>query len=264
MPDVVDGAIYKYEIRTRDGRLRIKTDPFAFATEVPPANASIVHTPRHEWSDDAWLADRAEHDALRSPISVYEVHLGSWRRNPLEHDRPLSYLELADELADYVVDLGFTHVELMPVMEHPFSGSWGYQVSGYFAPTSRFGPPDDFRSFVDRMHRNGVGVILDWVPAHFPRDDWALARFDGTALYEHDDPRRGAHPDWDAHLQPRSQGSAQLPAREMLSIGSSSITPTACAWMQWRRCSISTTRARRGNGCRTSSAAARTSTPSAS
>jgi 1,4-alpha-glucan branching enzyme len=155
-----------------------------------------VHRSQHEWSDEEWLRERAQLDTLRAPISIYEVHLGSWRRNPLEGNRPLDYLELADELSDYVADLGFTHVELMPVMEHPFAGSWGYQVTGYFAPTSRFGKPDDFRCFVDRLHRNGIGVVLDWVPAHFPRDDWALAQFDGTALYEHSDPRRGAHPDW--------------------------------------------------------------------
>jgi 1,4-alpha-glucan branching enzyme len=196
VPDVADGAMYKFEIRTPDNRLRIKSDPLAFATEHPPANASVVFRSRHEWSDADWLAERAKHDALRSPMSIYEVHLGSWRRNPAEGNRSLSYLELADELADYVTDLGFTHVELMPVMEHPFGGSWGYQVTGYFAPTSRFGTPDDFRCFVDRLHRNGVGVLLDWVPAHFPRDDWALALFDGTHLYEHADPRRGAHPDW--------------------------------------------------------------------
>jgi 1,4-alpha-glucan branching enzyme len=196
VPGVGAGQKYKYEIRALDGRLRIKTDPVAFATEVPPANASVIHDYRHEWNDREWLEQRAGKDFLREPISIYEVHLGSWRRNPLEDNRPLTYLELADELADYVRDLGFTHVELLPVMEHPFSGSWGYQVTGYFAPTSRFGSPDDFRCFVDRLHRNGVGVILDWVPAHFPRDDWALAQFDGTALYEHADPRRGAHPDW--------------------------------------------------------------------
>ena len=196
VPGVGDGQKYKYEIRAPDGRLRIKADPVAFATEVPPANASVIHDYRHEWNDDEWLQQRAQKDWLREPVSIYEVHLASWRRNPLEDNRPLNYLELADELADYANDLGFTHVELMPVMEHPFSGSWGYQVTGYFAPTSRFGSPDDFRCFVDRLHRNGVGVILDWVPAHFPRDDWALAQFDGTALYEHSDPRRGAHPDW--------------------------------------------------------------------
>jgi 1,4-alpha-glucan branching enzyme len=129
-------------------------------------------------------------------MSIYEVHLGSWRRNPLEGNRSLTYRELADELADYAGDLGFTHIELLPIMEHPYSGSWGYQVTGFFAPTARFGPPDDFRAFVDRLHERGLGVLLDWVPGHFPRDEWALARFDGTALYEHDDPRRGAHPDW--------------------------------------------------------------------
>jgi len=196
VPDVTEGAKYKYEIRTHDQRLRIKADPVAFATELPPANASVVFCSRHEWSDGAWAEERAQSDWLRRPMSIYEVHLGSWRRNPLEGNRSLDYLELADELSDYVADLGFTHVELMPIMEHPFAGSWGYQVTGYFAPTARFGTPDDFRCFVDRLHRNGVGVLLDWVPAHFPRDDWALAAFDGTQLYEHSDPRRGAHPDW--------------------------------------------------------------------
>jgi 1,4-alpha-glucan branching enzyme len=196
IPDVTEGTKYKFELRAADGRLRIKTDPVAFATEVPPANASVVYRSTHEWSDDEWLERRRQSEPLREPMSIYEVHLGSWRRNPLEDNRSLNYLELADELSDYVNDLGFTHVELLPVMEHPFSGSWGYQVTGYFAPTSRFGTPDDYKCFVDRMHRNGVGDILDWVPAHFPRDDWALAQFDGTALYEHSDPRRGAHPDW--------------------------------------------------------------------
>src|SRR5438094_4599517 len=196
VPGVAEGAKYKFEIRTQDGRLRIKADPVAFAAEVPPPNASVVHRPQHVWSDAEWLERRAASDPLREPVSIYEVHLGSWRRNPAEDNRSLTYLELADELSEYVADLGFTHIELMPIMEHPFAGSWGYQVTGYFAPTSRFGSPDDFRSFVDRLHGNGIGVLLDWVPAHFPRDDWALARFDGTALYEHEDPRKGAHQDW--------------------------------------------------------------------
>jgi 1,4-alpha-glucan branching enzyme len=196
VPGVQDGAAYKFEVRTQGGALRLKADPVAFAAEVPPANSSVVYRSTHEWTDDEWLASRAMVDQLRSPISIYEVHLGSWRRNTLDGNRSLNYLELADELGDYVKDLGFTHVELMPVMEHPFAGSWGYQVTGYYAPTSRFGTPDDFRTFVDRLHGKGIGVILDWVPAHFPRDDWALARFDGTALYEHEDPRIGAHPDW--------------------------------------------------------------------
>jgi 1,4-alpha-glucan branching enzyme len=196
VPDVREGATYKFEVHAQNGQLRLKADPVAFAAEVPPANSSVVYRSTHEWTDDEWLASRAMVDQLRSPISIYEVHLGSWRRNTLEGNRALNYLELADELGDYVKDLGFTHIELMPIMEHPFAGSWGYQVTGYYAPTSRFGTPDEFRTFVDRLHAKGIGVILDWVPAHFPRDDWALARFDGTALYEHEDPRIGAHPDW--------------------------------------------------------------------
>ena len=195
MPGLTDGDHYKYEVRTQAGDLKLKADPLAFAAEVPPKNASIVFRTTHEWGDDDWITSRTETDSLAAPISIYEVHLGSWRRN-VHDNSPLSYLELADELADYATDLGFTHVELLPVMEHPFSGSWGYQVTGYFAPTSRHGSPDDFRAFVDRLHQRGLGVILDWVPAHFPADDWALARFDGTALYEHEDPRRGFHPDW--------------------------------------------------------------------
>jgi 1,4-alpha-glucan branching enzyme len=196
IPGVQEWANYRFEIRTQSGELRVKSDPLAFHTETPPANASKVVRSRFTWSDGDWIERRREVEPLRAPMSIYEVHLGSWRLNPLEGNRSLNYTELADELSAYVNDLGFTHVELLPVMEHPFSGSWGYQVTGYFAPTSRFGAPDDFRAFVDRMHANGVGVILDWVPAHFPRDDWALRRFDGTALYEHADPRRGEHPDW--------------------------------------------------------------------
>ena len=196
LPDVAPDARYKYEIRGPDGRLRLKADPLAFRTELPPKNASIVHRSAYEWRDGDWLERRRGADVLTSPVSVYEVHLGSWRLNTLQGNRPLTYVELADELAEYVTDMGFTHVELLPVMEHPYTPSWGYQVTGYFAPTSRFGTPDDYRAFVDRLHEAGIGVILDWVPAHFPKDDWALARFDGTALYEHEDPRRGFHPDW--------------------------------------------------------------------
>jgi 1,4-alpha-glucan branching enzyme len=198
VPDISCGNVYKYEIQGADGSLKLKADPYAFRTEVPPKTGSVVFRSGYEWGDDEWIAQRRSlAESLQAiPLSIYEVHLGSWRLDPVEGDRPLDYLELADELGAYVRDMGFTHVELLPVMEHPFSGSWGYQVTGYFAPTSRFGSPDDFRAFVDRLHRQGIGVILDWVPAHFPRDDWALARFDGTALYEHDDPRRGAHPDW--------------------------------------------------------------------
>src|SRR4029079_18183615 len=187
---------YKYEIITQDGEIRLKADPYAFAAEMPPKTASVVHRSTHKWQDDDWCATRGDTVPLDRPMSVYEVHLGSWRLNPVDGNRSLTYLELADERAAYAKDMGFTHIELLPVMAHPFSGSWGYQVTGYFAPTPRYGTPDDFKRFVDRLHQNGVGVILDWVPAHFPRDDWALARFDGTALYEHADPRRGAHPEW--------------------------------------------------------------------
>jgi 1,4-alpha-glucan branching enzyme len=196
LPGVEEGAAYKYEVLTQSGEIRMKADPFAFATQHPPRTDSVVYRSRHEWEDAEWLERRAASAPHEEPMSIYEVHLGSWRLNPLEGNRSLSYEELGDELAAYVTDMGFTHVELLPVMEHPFSGSWGYQVSGYFAPTARHGSPDDFRALVDRLHRAGIGVILDWVPAHFPRDDWALARFDGSALYEHEDPRRGAHPEW--------------------------------------------------------------------
>jgi len=198
VPAVGAGARYKYELLTADRDLVLRADPYAQETEPPPRTASVVCQPEHRWSeaDARWLSTRREQQPLAQPVSIYEVHLGSWRLNPLEGNRSLSYLELADELAAYVNDMGFTHVELLPVMAHPFSGSWGYQVTGYFAPTPAYGSPDDLREFVDRLHGHGIGVILDWVPAHFPRDEWALARFDGTALYEHADPRRGAHPDW--------------------------------------------------------------------
>jgi 1,4-alpha-glucan branching enzyme len=198
VPGIEPGVRYKYEIIGADGELRLKADPYALEAEHPPNTASIVFRSRHRWSasDGEWIARRAQLAPLSSPISIYEVHLGSWRLNTHEDNRPLSYLELADELSAYVKDIGFTHVELLPIMHHPFSGSWGYQVTGYFAPTPRYGRPDELRQFIERMHAAGVGVILDWVPAHFPRDEFALVRFDGTALYEHADPRRGSHPDW--------------------------------------------------------------------
>jgi 1,4-alpha-glucan branching enzyme len=198
VPGLQEGSRYKYEIVTPTGEIRLKADPYAFEAELPPQTASIVSRSHHEWSpkDTEWLTRRATAEPLNGPVSIYEVHLGSWRLNPLEDNRSLTYTELADELSAYALDMGFTHVELLPVMAHPFSGSWGYQVTGYYAPTPRYGSPDELRQFVQRLHERGLGVILDWVPAHFPRDDWALARFDGTALYEHADPRRGAHPDW--------------------------------------------------------------------
>jgi len=198
IPDIRPGALYKYEILTHEGDLRVKTDPFAFKLEQHPGTASIVEPPpgAYVWGDARWMATRDTLDPLREPMLVYEVHLGSWARVPEDGNRWLTYREIAPRLARHVKDMGFTHVELLPVMEHPFYGSWGYQVSGYFAPTSRYGTPDDFRSFVDTMHQHGIGVILDWVPAHFPKDDFALRRFDGSALFEHEDPRLGEHPDW--------------------------------------------------------------------
>jgi 1,4-alpha-glucan branching enzyme len=193
IPDVAEGARYKYAVCGPDGVWRDKADPLANATELPPATASVVYTSHYSWEDASWIEARTGRDAVREPMSIYEVHLGSWRLG-------LSYRELATELVDYVADLGFTHVEFLPVAEHPFGGSWGYQVTSYYAPTSRFGSPDDFRYLVDALHQAGIGVLLDWVPGHFPRDEWALARFDGTPLYEHSDPRLGEQPDWGTYV----------------------------------------------------------------
>ena len=197
IPGVGANALYKFEIATRDGELRVKTDPLARKMQQAPATASIVvPEPRHEWRDDAWMTARPSRTLACEPVHIYEVHLGSWARVPEEDHRPLTYREIAPRLAEHVSKLGFTHVELLPVMEHPFYGSWGYQVTGYYAPTSRYGTPDDLRFLIDTLHQAGIGVFLDWVPAHFPRDDYALRLFDGTALYEHEDPRLGEHPDW--------------------------------------------------------------------
>ncbi|MEV6255949.1 1,4-alpha-glucan branching protein GlgB [Nocardia sp. NPDC051929] len=193
IPGVEPGAKYKYRVHGADGRTVDHADPLAFATELPPATASVVTESHYVWQDSAWLGQRAATDPTRAPMSVYEVHLGSWRPG-------LGYRELADQLAEYVRATGYTHIELLPIAEHPFGGSWGYQVTSYYAPTARFGSPDDFRAFVDRMHAAGIGVLLDWVPAHFPRDEWALARFDGTPLYEHADPRRGEQLDWGTYV----------------------------------------------------------------
>jgi len=199
VPGVGEGERYKFEILARSGvSLPLKADPYAFAFELEtPRTASVVTSlDGHAWGDDAWMAERARRHTLASPIAIYEVHLGSWARVPEEGDRFLTYREIAARLATYVRDLGYTHVELLPVTEHPFYGSWGYQTIGYFAPTRRYGSPADFMAFVDTLHRHGIGVILDWVPAHFPRDPHGLVSFDGTHLYEHADPRLGEHPDW--------------------------------------------------------------------
>jgi 1,4-alpha-glucan branching enzyme len=198
VPDVPDGHKYKFDILTAEGHSVQKADPHAVFFEGAPGTASVVWSlDRHVWQDEAWMATRAQQGAwLARPMSIYEVHVGSWRRVPEEGNRPLTYRELAETLVPYVKDMGYTHVELLPVMEHPFAGSWGYQVVGFFAPTSRFGSPEDFMFFVDECHRHGIGVLIDWVPGHFPADEHALARFDGTALYEHADPRQGVHRDW--------------------------------------------------------------------
>jgi 1,4-alpha-glucan branching enzyme len=193
IPDVGDGCKYKFQILGRDGVWREKADPMAFATEKPPATASVVFTSRHKWQDAAWIARRAETRWHAAPMSIYEVHIGSWKVG-------LSYRQLADELIKHVKATGFTHVEFLPLAEHPFGGSWGYQVTSYYAPSARFGSPDDLRYLIDRLHDAGIGVIVDWVPAHFPKDAWALARFDGTPLYEHSDPRRGEQRDWGTYV----------------------------------------------------------------
>ena len=198
IPGLTEGEIYKFEIRSRGaGALFTKSDPFAFRFEPPPRTGSIVCSiDGYPWGDADWMAARASRNLLEGPMATYEVHLGSWKRKPEEGNRYLTYRELADELVPYVRDMGYTHIELLPVSEHPFDGSWGYQTLGYFAPTARFGPPEDFMAFVDRCHREGIGVILDWVPAHFPKDGHGLNYFDGSHLYEHADPRKGEHSDW--------------------------------------------------------------------
>ncbi len=197
VPGIGPGQHYKYELEDAHGALRLKADPVAFFGQHTTPHASLVAgESAHVWADGEWMARRAAADPRREPMSIYEVHPGSWARNESEGNRPLTWRELADALVDYAADRGFTHLELLPVTEHPFDGSWGYQCTGYFAPTSRFGTPDEFRHFVDRAHQRGLGVILDWVPAHFPKDDHSLARFDGTHLYEHADARQGEHPDW--------------------------------------------------------------------
>jgi 1,4-alpha-glucan branching enzyme len=197
VPDVSKGSKYKFHIRSRHGGYSVdKADPFAIHAETPPLTASVVWDLDYEWHDAEWMEGRHARNAFDAPISIYEVHLGSWRRNADEHNRPLSYREIAAPLAEYARKMNFTHVELLPIMEHPFYGSWGYQVTGFFAPTSRYGTPQDFMYLVDVLHQNDVGVILDWVPSHFPTDEHGLAYFDGTHLFEHADPRQGFHPDW--------------------------------------------------------------------
>ncbi|MCU0770868.1 MAG: 1,4-alpha-glucan branching protein GlgB [Verrucomicrobia bacterium] len=197
VPGLQEGALYKYEIVPRRGAMRLKTDPYGSYFESPPNNASVVWNVRkYQWGDQQWMARRDNTDWRREPVLVYEMHLGSWKRNPEDGNRPFTYREMASELVPYLQEMGYTHVEFMPLAEYPFDGSWGYQVTGFYAPTHRYGTPEDFMFLVDTLHQNNIGVILDWVPAHFPKDFFALAHFDGTHLYEHADPRQGEHQDW--------------------------------------------------------------------
>ncbi|MCK9394691.1 MAG: 1,4-alpha-glucan branching protein GlgB, partial [Methylobacter sp.] len=198
--DVTAGAIYKYRIVSRDGKIADKGDPFAFCWEMPPLTASRVWELDYAWNDAAWMAQRGEKNRLNAPCSIYEVHLGSWRRVPEDGNRSLTYREMAEWLPKYIADMNFTHVEFMPLTEHPFYGSWGYQTVGYFAPTARYGTPQDFMFLLDTLHQHGIGVIMDWVPAHFPADAHGLGHFDGTYLFEHADPRQGYQPDWHSSL----------------------------------------------------------------
>ena len=199
LPAAAEGDKYKFHVTQCDGRVVDKTDPYGVYAEVRPNNASVLYPlKRYKWKDRRWMTARRKYDFRTAPMNIYEVHLGSWKR--AEGDRFLTYTELAEQLIPYVKEMGYTHIEMLPVEEHPFDGSWGYQVTGYYAPTSRYGSPDEFKQFVDACHQNGISVILDWVPAHFPKDDFALARFDGTALYEHQDPRLGEHIQWGTYI----------------------------------------------------------------
>lgn len=201
IPGVIQGDIYKFEIKTQSNELYRKSDPYAFYSELRPNTASIVYNiDNYQWNDGNWLKDRDSSNIFENPISIYEVHLGSWATVVEEDNRFLTYRELADRLVNYVKELGYTHIELLPIAEHPFDGSWGYQITGYYSVTSRYGNPEDFKYLVDMCHQNGIGVIMDWVPAHFPKDAHGLARFDGSALYEHEDCRQGEHPDWGTHI----------------------------------------------------------------
>ncbi|HMF56169.1 MAG TPA: 1,4-alpha-glucan branching protein GlgB [Pyrinomonadaceae bacterium] len=200
VPDLSAGALYKFEIHPARGLPFLKADPYAFYTEVPPATSSVVFERAYSFNDEEWIGKRERSEHQKEPLSIYEAHLGSWRRVAEEENRPLTYREIAAPLADYVTEMGFTHVEFMPLKEHPYGGSWGYQVGNYYAPSARYGTPDDFRYLVDYLHGRGLGVIMDWVPAHFPKDAYALGRFDGFAIYEHADPRQGEHPDWGTYI----------------------------------------------------------------
>ena len=254
VPGVGEGTRYKFQILGQDGVWREKADPMAFAAEVPPATASMVTVARHEWNDADWMSTRAQTDQLNGPISIYEVHAGSWKMG-------IDYREMADELINDLSETGFTHVEFLPLAGHPFAPSWGYQVTSYYAPDSRFGSPDDLRYLIDRLHQAGIGVILDWVPAHFPKDEWALGKFDGTSLYEHADPRRGEQPTGAPSSSTSAAARSATSSSPTRCTGWRSTTSTASGSMRSHRCCTWTTPARTASGCRTSTAATRISTP---
>src|SRR5919106_160652 len=199
IPKLAPGMLYKFQIRTATGFTVLKADPYAQHTEIPPDTSSIIYESKYKFRDTKWMKARAGREHFRKPLSIYEVHFGSWRRIEAGN-RPFTYREMAEPLAEYAREMGFTHVEFLPLKEHPYGPSWGYQVTYYYAPSARYGEPDDFRYLIDYLHQQGIGVIMDWVPAHFPKDAWALGRFDGSALYEHLDPRKGEHPDWGTYI----------------------------------------------------------------
>jgi len=262
VPGANKGALYKFHIESHHHGHRVdKTDPIGLLQEKPPRTASVVWDLDYSWSDRKWMEKRAARNSIKAPMSVYEVHIGSWMRVSEEHNRPFSYREMAPKLAEYVHHMGFTHVEFLPVMEHPFFGSWGYQTTGYFAPTSRFGMPQDFMFLVDHLHQHGIGVILDWVPSHFPSDGHGLAYFDGTHLFEHSDSRQGFHPDWKTHIF--NYGRAEVRSFLMSSamFWLDKYHAEDCAWMRWHRCCTWTIRAKRASGFRTNMVGGRTWRP---
>ena len=251
VPGVTEGMMYKYYIRTPDGRELYKADPYAFASEKRPGTASkVAEIEGYRWGDSEWLTNRKKFDVQKSALSIYEVHPGSWMKHPWSESNPdgfYNYVQLAHSLADYVKKMGYTHVELMGIAEHPFDGSWGYQVTGYYAPTSRYGTPKEFKYLVDYLHKNKIGVILDWVPAHFPKDAHGLADFDGQPLYEYADPRKGEHPEWGTKIFDYGKNEV----KRMHSTGLKSIMSTVFVWMRLLPCCISITEKSRVSGCRT-------------
>jgi len=258
IPGLTVGCLYKFEILNRHtGQLLVKTDPYGQQFEFRPQTAAIVTAEdSYTWQDGSWMDHRPQHDWLHQPMSIYEVHLGSWRRD--HRGNFLNYRELAEQLVDYVKELGFTHIELLPVTEHPLDISWGYQTTGYFAPTSRHGTPDDFRYFVDHCHQNGIGVILDWVPAHFPKDSFALGRFDGTPLYEHEDPRKGEHRDWGTLIYNYSRNEVKNFLLSSAFFWLEDSIWMACGSMRWHPCCIWIIPATPTTGSQTCTAATKT------